>query len=224
MLTASWRVSSPSRPTKPLAVPCCATCSMPTAPVGLPTLPCSTALPAKSWNAKRKAVRAQGWKWVEIMPDVAWDTLRSFDRIHPTPTKQQQAALDKLQRQLEEAEGDEDAYDDLSAKIDTLESEIAFTAEDKAKSGAIVSIDPQGELEIIDGLVRQEDRAAAKKKKAEGDGDADNAPPCFSAKLIEDLTAHRTAALQAMLADNPKVALAAVAHAHGARRVLSTRR
>ena len=60
--------------------------------------------------------------------------------------------------------------------------------------------------------MRREDRAAAKKTKA-ANGDADKAPPCFSAKLIEDLTAHRTAALQAMLADNPKVALAAVVHA-----------
>jgi ParB family chromosome partitioning protein len=158
------------------------------------------------------SIRAQGWKWVEIVPDLSWDTLRSFDRIHPTPTKAQQAALDKLQRQLEEAEGDEEAYDDLSARLDTLESEIAFTAADKATSGVIVSIDHEGVLEIIPGLVRREDREP-KKKKAEGDGDAANAPPCFSAKLIEDLTAHRTAALQAMLADNPKVALAAVTHA-----------
>src|SRR6202042_175892 len=94
------------------------------------------------------------------------------------------------------------------------ERELPFAADDKAISGVIVTIDREGELDIIDGLVRPEDRAAAKKKaKDAANGDADNAPPCFSAKLIEDLTAHRTAALQAMLADNPKVALAAVVHA-----------
>jgi ParB family transcriptional regulator, chromosome partitioning protein len=43
-----------------------------------------------------ESVRAQGWKWVEIMPDVAWDTLRSFDRVYPTPTEQQQAQIDEL--------------------------------------------------------------------------------------------------------------------------------
>ena len=54
-----------------------------------------------------------------------------------------------------------------------------------------------------------------RRRKASGTASRrnDNAPPCFSSKLIEDLTAHRTAALQAMLADNPKVALAAVVHA-----------
>ena len=36
---------------------------------------------------------------------------------------------------------------------------------------------------------------------------------CFSAALANDLTAHRTAALRALLADRPAVALAAVVHA-----------
>jgi hypothetical protein len=143
---------------------------------------------------------------------LSWDTLRSLDRIHPTPTKAQQEALDKLHRQFDEAEGDEDACDELSAKIDALESEIAFTAAEKAKSGVIVSIDHEGGLEITPGLVRPEDDEP-RKKKAEGDSDAANVPPCFSVKLTEDPTAHRTAALQAMLTDNPEVALAAVTHA-----------
>ena len=49
-------------------------------------------LAAEKLEREAESVRAQGWKWVEIMPDVAWDTLRSFDRIHPTPTEQQQDA------------------------------------------------------------------------------------------------------------------------------------
>jgi hypothetical protein len=44
-------------------------------------------------------------------------------------------------------------------------------------SGVIVTISAEGELEIISGLVRHEDRAAAKKKKADAaNGDADKAP------------------------------------------------
>jgi ParB family transcriptional regulator, chromosome partitioning protein len=38
-------------------------------------------------------------------------------------------------------------------------------------------------------------------------------PTGLSDRLVEDLTAHRTAALRVMLADNPAVALAAVTHA-----------
>jgi ParB family chromosome partitioning protein len=161
-----------------------------------------------------ESVRAQGWKWVEIIPEVGWDTLRQFDRVHPTPTERQQEALDKLHAERDKLDDeDSDQAEKLFAKIDQLESKFAFTAEDKAKSGAIVAISAEGESEIIFGLVRQEDRAPAKRKKAEANGGADNAPPCFSNKLIEDLTAHRSAALQAMLADNPKVALVAVVHA-----------
>jgi ParB family chromosome partitioning protein len=169
-------------------------------------------LVAEKLEGEAAAVRAEGWQWVEIMPDVAWDTLRSFDRIHPAPTEQQQEALDQLHAERDKLdEEDSDQADKLFAKIEKLESEFAFTDEQKAKSGAIISIGHDGTLEIEAGLVRPEDRERTKKAKAEGD--ADNAPPCFSAALIEDLTAHRTAALQAMLADNPKAALAAVVHA-----------
>jgi ParB family chromosome partitioning protein len=54
-------------------------------------------LAAEQLEREAESVRAQGWKWVEVMPDMAWETRRSFDRIHPSPTEKQQAALDKLQ-------------------------------------------------------------------------------------------------------------------------------
>src|ERR1700733_5445925 len=172
-------------------------------------------LAAEKLEREAESIRAQGWKWVEIMPDVAWDTLRSFDRVYPTPTEQQQAQIDELQTERDKLDEDEDSekVEQLTAKFAKLERELAFAADDRAISGVIVTISAEGELDIIDGLVRQEDRAAAKKKKAETNGEEGDTPPCFSSKLIEHLTAHRTAALQAMLADNPKVALAAVVHA-----------
>ena len=82
----------------------------------------------------------------------------------------------------------------------------------------MIGIDHDGDLDIRRGLIRPEDKAAAKKagkakKSATGPGDKPETPPAFPAALIENLTAHRTADLQAMLADNPKVALVAVVHA-----------
>ena len=99
-------------------------------------------LAGEKLEREAESVRAQGWKWVEIVPDVAWDTVRAYDRMQPTPTKPQQAALDKLQAQFEKIDNDE-AYAKLAAKIDKLESEFAFTAEAKAASGAIVTIDAE---------------------------------------------------------------------------------
>jgi ParB family chromosome partitioning protein len=172
-------------------------------------------LAGEKLEREAEIVRAQNWKWVEIMPDVAWDTLRSFDRVYPSPTEQQQAQIDELQAERDKLDEDEDSekVEQITDKFAKLERELAFAVDDKAISGVIVTIDHEGELDIIDGLVRPGDRAAAKKKKAETNGEDGDTPPCFSSKLIEDLTAHRTAALQAMLADNPKVALAAVVHA-----------
>jgi len=83
----------------------------------------------------------------------------------------------------------------------------------------VIGIGQNGDLEIRRGLIRPEDKAAAKKAdKARNGGAADTGEKDeaensgLSGKLVEDLTAHRTAALQAMLADNPKAALVAVVH------------
>ena len=90
----------------------------------------------------------------------------------------------------------------------------------KATAGAVIGIDHDGAFEIRRGLIRAEDKPAAKKaakqnQGADGDtGKNDEAEnPGLSAKLVEDLTAQRTAGLRAMLAGNPKIALVAVVHA-----------
>ena len=83
----------------------------------------------------------------------------------------------------------------------------------------MIGIDHNGDLEIRRGLIRPEDKAAAKKaakekNAANGAGKKEDAESSgLSAKLVEDLTAHRTAALQARLSANPKVALVAIVHA-----------
>ena len=81
----------------------------------------------------------------------------------------------------------------------------------------MIGIGHDGALDIRRGLIRPEDKAAAKKagkakKGSTGPKDKSETPP-LPAALVENLTAHRTAGLQAMLAGNPKVALAAVVHA-----------
>ena len=84
------------------------------------------------------SVRAQGWKWVEIMPDVAWDTLRSFDRVYPTPTEQQQAQIDKLQAERDKLDEDEDSekVEQLTAKFAKLESENSLLQPTTRRSAA----------------------------------------------------------------------------------------
>jgi hypothetical protein len=82
---------------------------------------------------------------------------------------------------------------------------LTWRAEDKARAGAVVSIGYNGSIEIERGLIRPEDRH---EMPSAAGGDRGETPPsparsALPDRLVEDLTAHRTAALRAMLADNP---------------------
>lgn len=88
--------------------------------------------------------------------------------------------------------------------------ELAYAAEDMAKAGAMVRIGRDGGVEVSRGLVQTEDmvhevEAVPTRRKAE--------PGELPAVLVEDLTAHRTAALRIELLRRPGVALAATVHA-----------
>jgi ParB family transcriptional regulator, chromosome partitioning protein len=101
---------------------------------------------------------------------------------------------------------------------DLSEGEETWPDAAKANAGAVIGIRHDGTAEIRRGMIKPEDKAASRKagkarNTADTTGNGEAAPSGLSAALIEDLTAHRTAALQARLADNPKIALAAVVHA-----------
>jgi ParB family transcriptional regulator, chromosome partitioning protein len=182
---------------------------------------------------KAKKLRAEGWKWVDIMPKLDHETLRAYGRAHPEHqplTEEQHKALDEVTAEydaLAEQAGDEyddemsDRLDALSEKIEELsEGEPVWQPETLAQSGAILTLSRSGELRIERGLIKPEDKkafASASKEQVETSGDntaTPNEPASpYSAALVEDLTAQRTAALRAMLKDNCGVALAAVAHA-----------
>ena len=132
------------------------------------------------------------------------------------------------------AEGTEAA---LAAAMEALRS---WPAEVMAHAGAFVSVGHDGEAEVIRGLVKPEDRerasaAQAAAAQAEGEGNPSDAdyPSTFrshrvgrdldspmkakekaeySEPLMRRLAAHRTKALQALVADNAQVALAVLAH------------
>jgi ParB family chromosome partitioning protein len=100
----------------------------------------------------------------------------------------------------------------------------------KARAGVIVTINREGDATIIRGLLREADRKAlevAQRKARKDDtrtGDAERAEAHgepelptpttngISEALTRRLAAHRTAALQAMLAGNVQVALASLTH------------
>jgi ParB family chromosome partitioning protein len=210
-------------------------------------------LAAEKLEALAGAVRDEGWKWVEARLSVDSQALRQFapcGHINRKPTAAEQEELDALARRAAELEQQAQALDDApewspeeAETIELEEQDIAaqckaihealrtWTPEQKAHAGVIVTIGRDGDVEVMRGLVRDEDRKAiatvVRSTGATDQGCADDAsdgephsasaaperraPGCSEA-LTKRLAAHRTMALQAMLAQNAAVALASVVH------------
>ena len=111
-----------------------------------------------------EAIRAEGWKWVEIMPEASYEALRGYGRQHgkpePLPAKQAkalakvEAARDRLaaKEELTDAEAEElEALDGEAAAL--AEAPVAWSERQKKRCGAVVSIGYEGELEITRGLI-----------------------------------------------------------------------
>jgi len=175
-----------------------------------------------------EAIRAEGWKWVIITPTIDREKLRGLGRVYPEMeplTEEQQAEIDALTGQydaLTEEHGD-DPPDEIAAELDGISGRIAALSEDSERwlpedmaiAGAVIGIGFDGKVDVERGLVKPEDRPAGADRGA-GAGKASrklDGSPALSDRLIEDLTAHRTAALRTVLAGNPDVALTSVVHA-----------
>jgi ParB family transcriptional regulator, chromosome partitioning protein len=192
-------------------------------------------LAAERLQREAAAIRAEGWKWVEIMPELDYPGLRQYRRVYPEiipPDEATQAEIDRLTAAydaLVAAHGD-DPSDAAAAEIETISDQIdalsqgteRWAPEDLARAGAVIGIGHAGGLAIERGLVRPEDMpqmASQTISRQDNDGrskatkSSGGAGGQLPAALIETLTAQRTAALRAMLAGNPDTALAAIVHA-----------
>jgi len=185
-----------------------------------------------------QAVAAEGWCFVETRTRCDQAELFQFDRIASTtrkPTKAEKAELAKLVATRDEAKAALDAYyadqdseedevlwekldnalNDASAAVDAYAERFeTFTADDMKQAGAFVAIDEDGKVQITRGLRCREINAAdagsiAHFTHAQRNRDLPaKARPLHGEKLCKRLTAHRTAAVQIELAQQPTVALA----------------
>jgi len=112
---------------------------------------------------------------------------------------------------------------ELRSRLRQLDEKyMAWTPGMTALAGAIVTVDRDGNVVVHRGLVRPQDRKAVSKAVA-GHASPPDAPQpshddvqpqgqALSEALMRKLTAHRTIALQRVLAAHPHIALAALAH------------
>jgi ParB family chromosome partitioning protein len=170
-------------------------------------------------------VKAEGWKWIEVMPRYDHSAVSEFRRVYPkerilSPDEQaKREALEAEYTALEVEAGNNDDEDSLlnerfaaiEEELTALLGENAFDPSDIARAGAVVSLAHNGEPRIERGFVRKEDddRPAKTAKSAKQPGEA--AP--LSEKLIAELTAYRTLALRDALGEAPDLALTVTVHA-----------
>jgi ParB family chromosome partitioning protein len=122
-----------------------------------------------------EAVRAEGWKWVEVAPDFpyghTWGMRRLRGEAEPM-SAEEEAAHAALRAEYDALEAEHADAGELPEDVDTRLGEIEtalealearplrFDPEEQALAGAFVSIDPSGRLRVERGYVRPEDEPA----------------------------------------------------------------
>jgi len=197
-------------------------------------------LVAKALEQKKADLLAEGWGWVEVSPTpvYSYNLREKYVMFKPDPrdpTEAEQKKLDDLESRLKGVEDkitdmddmdsddedfDSDAYRKLSEEQESLEQEIQelkstffdTSYPDRGNSGVIVFADSDG-IKCHFGLQAKNGLGGA---DSAGGGSVSGVASAketneFSEKMVQNLTSHTTAALQASMLANPNVALAAAA-------------
>lgn len=129
-------------------------------------------LVAENLDREAEAIRAEGWKWIEVAPDFPYGHtygLRQLRGEEVPLTDEEEASryalkaeYDKLEETYAEADELPDEVDQRLAEIETaLEGfevrPVRFDPDEIARAGAFVSIDRVGNLRVERGFVRPED-------------------------------------------------------------------
>ncbi len=131
------------------------------------------------------------WKWAEARLEVDWSATAAFGRVRPQPaepTDEEKAEIERLRTRndelanmdddgwteelVEEAGANEERVDEIEAMI---EARAVYRREDIAIAGCIATVGNNGELKLIQGLVRPEDMPARESGEAGAAGHDDTA-------------------------------------------------
>jgi ParB family transcriptional regulator, chromosome partitioning protein len=186
-------------------------------------------LVAKKLDRIAQKIRKEGWKWVQIVPSYDYSEWTDFDRCHPETapmSEAEQQEFDALNTEIGALNAIEEPGDDQLARIETINERLdaledrpeVWPPETLGIAGVVVALGSDGEPDIRYGFIKPEDipEASANNDVDDSGNYADDPAggrPALSASLVEELTAHRSAAINASLLERPDVALAAVVHA-----------
>ncbi|CVI17471.1 putative plasmid stabilization protein [Agrobacterium fabacearum CFBP 5771] len=185
-------------------------------------------------------LKAEGWKWVETSLDTSALYGAGYGRIYPQTrelTEDEQDELSALGESCDEVQAQIEAYAEGDPAIEADEARLAdieqritaiqnatksYDPQDMALAGCVVYVDQYGVMQLGRGYVKPEDKAALdqlhrREPHENEDADQNDEAPStpapevgYSAALVEELTAIRTAAMRVELANRPAIALAAL--------------
>ena len=131
------------------------------------------------------------WKWAEARLEVDWSATAAFGRVRPQPaepTDEEKAEIERhrirndelanmdddgwTEELVEEAGANEERLDEIETMID---ARAVYRREDIAIAGCIATVGNNGELKLIQGLVRPEDMPARESGEAGAAGHDDTA-------------------------------------------------
>jgi ParB family chromosome partitioning protein len=129
-------------------------------------------LVAEKLDSEADAIRAEGWKWLQVAPDLPYGHVYGLRRLRgetqPLSAEEEdaKASLQAEYDRLEQAHaGDDDLPEEVDHRLAELETALAafedrpvrFDPDEVALAGAFVSIDGEGRLRVERGFVRPED-------------------------------------------------------------------
>ena len=183
-----------------------------------------TILLEKLAAAAEEARAEVGFAWADAVIQYDYAAMADYGRAYPGSVEPDEngqkrvdeitAELEMLEREMENEELEDEAYNELYERVDELEAEArdlqeAYSAEDLARSGVIATW-AQGKITLHVGLVRPEDRAESAGKASgtsKDPGAADSDEIAYPASLTEDLKTERAMALGAAMAMHPEATL-----------------
>lgn len=144
-------------------------------------------LVADKLEREADAIRAEGWKWIEVAPELPYGHTYGLRRLRgrEVPMSEEEvAARDALQAEFDQleakyAEADEipEDVDQRLGEIETAltvfdERPVVYETDEIARAGAFVSIDGAGVLHVERGYVQPEDESEAEGAEGNSDDDA----------------------------------------------------
>jgi ParB family chromosome partitioning protein len=139
-------------------------------------------LVAEKLEREAEAVRAEGWKWVEVAPDFPYGHTYGLRRLSGKEvplTKKEARARDALKAELDKLENAyadaEEIPEEVDARLGEIETALAeyeqrpvvYDPSEVARAGVFISIGSDGTLHVERGYVRAEDEAPVAASESE---------------------------------------------------------